>query len=209
MKKFLLFLPVIFVFAQVFSIETFAQTRKAKAVSSKKPVKKQTVPVQTKSIVRAESLPKVTAIDTVALTNLLKRTGENAKPLLINFWATWCDPCREEFPDLVKIDTDYRGKIDFITVSLDDVEDINGVVPKFLAGMKAEMPAYLLNAENEESAIGSVSKDWEGGLPFTILLNEKGEIVYSRQGKVIIETLRTELEKLTIVDQKSGASEIK
>lgn len=201
MRKLLLIFSLIFIFVQVFSIETFAQKRKSKTVSLPKSAKKQSSATKTKvtsSVSKANPLPKVTAVDTIALTNLLKRTGENAKPLLINFWATWCDPCREEFPDLVKIDADYRGKIDFITISLDDLEDINGTVPKFLAEMKAEMPAYLLNTDNEEAAIGSVSKDWQGGLPFTLLLNEKGEIVYSRQGKVIIETLRTEIEKLTI-----------
>ncbi|MDQ3087317.1 MAG: redoxin family protein [Acidobacteriota bacterium] len=198
MRKLLLIFSLIFVFTQVFSVETFAQKQKSKTVSSKKSVKKQTTPTKTKAIAQVNPLPKVTAVDTVALTNLLKREGENAKPLLINFWATWCDPCREEFPDLVKIDADYRGKIDFITISLDDVEDINGIVPKFLAAMKAEMPAYLLSTDNEEAAIGSVSKDWQGGLPFTLLLNEKGEIVYNRQGKVIVEDLRTEIEKLTI-----------
>jgi thiol-disulfide isomerase/thioredoxin len=205
MRKFLLIFLLIFVFAQVFSVETFAQKRKSNTastkVSSQKSTKKQSAAAKTKmtsSVSKGDLLPKVTAVDTIALTNLLKREGENAKPLLINFWATWCDPCREEFPDLIKIDADYRGKIDFITISLDDLEDINGTVPKFLADMKAEMPAYLLNTDNEEAAIGSVSKDWQGGLPFTLLLNEKGEIVYSRQGKVIIETLRTEIEKLTI-----------
>ncbi|MDQ3180197.1 MAG: TlpA family protein disulfide reductase [Acidobacteriota bacterium] len=194
MRKFLLLFSLIFVFVQVFSIETFAQKRKSKSISAQKSAKTQGKTTKTKAVVQ---MPKVTAVDTIALKNLLNRTSENAKPLLINFWATWCDPCREEFPDLVKIDADYRGKIDFITISLDDLEDINGAVPRFLAGMKAEMPAYLLNTDNEEAAIGSVSKDWQGGLPFTLLLNEKGEIVYNRQGKVVIETLRTEIEKLT------------
>ena len=198
MRKFLLFFSLIFVFVQICSVETFAQKRKAKTVSLPKSAKTSSKTAKTKVVVQANPLPKVTAVDTTALTNLLKRTGENAKPLLINFWATWCDPCREEFPDLVKIDADYRGKIDFITISLDDLEDINGTVPKFLADMKAEMPAYLLNTDNEEAAIGSVSKDWQGGLPFTLLLNEKGEIVYNRQGKVKVEDLRTEIEKLII-----------
>ncbi|MEJ7701278.1 MAG: TlpA disulfide reductase family protein [Pyrinomonadaceae bacterium] len=132
---------------------------------------------------------------TLALKNLLKREGETAKPLLINFWATWCDPCREEFPDLVKIDADYKGKIDFITVSLDDLAEINRDVPKFLAEMKAEMPAYLLKTASEEIAIASVSKQWQGGLPYTILFNEKGETLYSRQGKVKLEILLPEIEK--------------
>ena len=195
MRKLLFIFSLIFVFAQLSAVETFAQKQKPKKASTKisspKSAKKQS------AVSKGNMLPKVTAVDTIALKNLLKRTGENAKPLLINFWATWCDPCREEFPDLVKIDVDYRGKIDFITISLDDVEDIKTTVPRFLAQMKAEMPAYLLSTDNEEAAIGSVSKDWQGGLPFTVLLNEKGEITYLRQGKVIVEILRAEIEKLT------------
>ena len=116
--------------------------------------------------------------------------------MLINFWATWCDPCREEFPDLVKIGADYKDKIDFITISMDDLAEINRDVPKFLAEMKAEMPAFLLKSQSEDAAIMIVSKNWQGGLPFTILFNEKGETVYFRQGKVKIDLLRAALEKL-------------
>src|SRR5438477_3978864 len=90
----------------------------------------------------AASLPKVTQIDIEGLRKLLKPSG---KPLLINFWATWCGPCREEFPDLVKISCEFRGKIDIITVSLDDLADIKTYVPKFISEMKSEMPAYLLH----------------------------------------------------------------
>ena len=136
----------------------------------------------------------VKLVDEVAFKKLIVPKG---KPLLINFWATWCDPCREEFPDLVKLDNEYKGKIDFITVSLDDPEDIAVAVPKFLALMKAQMPAYLLKTADESAVISSVSKDWQGGMPFTILFNEKGETKYSRQGKVVLETLRAELNKLT------------
>lgn len=138
------------------------------------------------------NLPKVTQIDAPGLKNLLKPNG---RPLLINFWATWCAPCREEFPDLVKIGTDYKGKIDLITVSLDELSEINGDVPKFLAEMKSESPAYLLKTPDEGAAIELVSKDWQGGLPFTILFNAQGETIYSKQGKFKTDVLVAEIEK--------------
>src|SRR5947209_1346599 len=72
------------------------------------------------------SSPTVSQIDLPGLKTLLKPDG---KPRLINFWATWCDPCREEFPELVRINAAYRGRLDFITVSLDDLEDIQTTVP--------------------------------------------------------------------------------
>ena len=141
---------------------------------------------------RSEEPVRVTQINDAKIKQLLKTSG---KPLLVNFWATWCGPCREEFPDLVEIDAEYRGKIDFFTVSLDFVEELNTSVPGFLNEMKAEMPTYLLVSADENAIISSISKDWSGGLPFTVLYDQNGEIAFRRQGKVDYETLREEIEK--------------
>ena len=136
---------------------------------------------------------KVKKIDRAELEKLIKPSG---KPLLINFWATWCDPCRDEFPDLVKIDADYRGKIDFITISLDDLADIDTFVPKFLAEVKATMPAYLLKTDDETAAIKMVSSDWAGNLPMTILFDASGKTAYQRNGKIRHANLVAEIDKV-------------
>lgn len=170
------------VFVLVFSLGAFAQ----------KPASK---PKPKPASAATANLPKVVQIDINGLKNLLKPNG---KPVLINFWATWCEPCREEFPDLVKIDADYKGKIDVITVSLDFLSEIERDVPKFLSEMKAEMPAYLLKTESEDEAIKFVSGSWQGALPFTILINGEGKESYSRQGKFKPEVLRAEIEKLLV-----------
>lgn len=138
----------------------------------------------------------VAPIDTEALKNLLSE--ERERPLLVNFWATWCDPCRDEFPDLVKIDSEYRAQqsMDFITISLDDFSDIKTSVPKFLGSMKANMPAYLLNVPDPEPAIDLVDKGWAGSLPATFLYNAKGEVVYKHFGRVDPKELRAEIDKL-------------
>lgn len=138
-------------------------------------------------------LREIKQIDELGLRSVLNPDG---KPLLINFWATWCDPCREEFPDLVKLDSEYRGKIDFRTVSLDDVEEINRAVPKFLSSMKAPMPTFLLKTEDDQIAIKAVAKDWNGGLPFTILYNPDGSIAYFRQGPINLDIIRPEINKV-------------
>src|SRR5678815_872330 len=97
----------------------------------------------------------VSPINTEALKGLL--TQQRELPLLVNFWATFCDPCRDEFPDLVKIDKEYRPQsLEFVTVSLDDVSELKTGVPKFLDAMKATMPAYLLDAIDPEPAINLV-----------------------------------------------------
>ena len=134
----------------------------------------------------------VTQIDEAELRKLMVPDG---KPLLINFWATWCGPCREEFPDLVKLDQEFKGKIDFLTVSLDDPAEITTAVPQFLTSVKAEMPAYLLKTADENTVITSVSKEWRGALPFTILYDANGTAVYEREGKVDLDVVRSEIEK--------------
>lgn len=139
------------------------------------------------------ALPKVTKIDQARYAELIK---PGSKPLLINFWATWCVPCREEFPDLVKIDNDYKGKIDFITISLDFEEELNTAVPQFLKEMKADMPTYLLVTPDESAAIAMISKDWGGGLPLTVLFAPSGESVFFHQGVVKPAELKAAIDKL-------------
>lgn len=137
----------------------------------------------------------VAPINTEALKGLLTQARQG--PLLVNFWATFCDPCRDEFPDLVKIDKEYRPRsLEFVTVSLDDMEDIKTSVPKFLDSMKATMPAYLLNASDPEPAINLVDRNWRGDLPATYLYNEKGEVVYKHIGRVNAAELREAIEKV-------------
>jgi thiol-disulfide isomerase/thioredoxin len=144
----------------------------------------------------------VSPINTEALKTLL--TQQRQLPLLVNFWATFCDPCRDEFPDLVKIDKDYRPHaLEFVTVSLDDVSEIKNEVPKFLDSMKATMPAYLLDASDPEPAINLVDPRWRGDLPATYLYNEKGEVVYKHIGRVNTAELREAIEKVVKKGEKS------
>lgn len=153
----------------------------------------QSIASATATVASQAALPKVIQIDNVALAKLVKPNG---KPLIINFWATWCDPCREEFPDLVKVDAAYRGKVDFITVSLDDLEDKDTVVPKFLSEMKAAMPTYLLITPDEDAAMKVVTPEWAGDLPMTIIFAPNGTTAYLRKGKIRVDAISAEIDKL-------------
>ena len=137
----------------------------------------------------------VRAVNAEEMQALLKRDGK--RPLLVNYWATWCDPCRDEFPDLVKIDQDYRAKgLDFIAITLDDLVDIKTAVPKFLLEMNAKMPVYLLNVADPEPAINLVDSNWSGALPATFLYDNTGKVVYKHFGRVNPGELRAAIEKL-------------
>jgi thiol-disulfide isomerase/thioredoxin len=135
-------------------------------------------------------------IDIEGLKKLLERDAKDPQPLLINFWATWCDPCREEFPDLVKIDADYHGKkLKLVAVSLDDVAEIGTTVPKFLSEMKASMPVVLLNVNDPEPAIKLIDASWDGQLPATFLYDKDGKVVFKEFGRFKTDELRAAIEK--------------
>ena len=140
--------------------------------------------------------PKVTEIDEAALKSLLGAGAGRARPLLVNFWATWCVPCREEFPDLVRIRAEYdESRLDFVLVSLDDPSDIDKAVPEFLAEARAtHFPAYLLRASDESVAINLVDPDWSGELPATFLFDRSGSVVFKHKGRVKTPELRAALD---------------
>ena len=142
-------------------------------------------------------LPAVTELDGAGLTKLLRRGGDSeTKPLLVNFWATWCEPCRKEFPDLVKIDAEFRQRgLEFVVVSVDDVSEIKSGVPQFLRRMRAEMPAYLLNATDTDAAVTSVDPTWGGELPATFLFDREGKVVFKHTGVIKPDELRAAIEK--------------
>ncbi len=138
----------------------------------------------------------VREIDAASLYAILKRESA-ARPLLVNFWATWCDPCREEFPDLVKLDQQFRPRgLDMISVSLDDLADIKTAVPKFLRQMRASMPAYLLNVPDPDQIISTVDPKWSGALPATFLYDAEGKVVFKHFGRIKPLELRSAIEKV-------------
>src|SRR5436190_13823691 len=144
----------------------------------------------------AATIDTVRQIDLEGLKKLLHRDPKDTRPLLVNFWATWCDPCRDEFPDLVKVDEDYRGKgLNFVAVSLDEVTDIKSAVPKFLKEMKATMRVVLLNVNDPEPAIKLIDATWDGQLPATFLYDKDGRVVFKHFGKIKPDELRAAIDK--------------
>jgi thiol-disulfide isomerase/thioredoxin len=145
------------------------------------------------SLARPES--NIREIDLEGLKKILQRDPKDMRPMLINFWATWCDGCREEFPDLVKIDNDYRDKINFVSITLDEVAEIKTTVPAFLKAMKAQMSVVLLNVKDPEPAIHAVDTTWNGALPATYLYDKDGKVVFKYFGAIKPAELRSAIDK--------------
>lgn len=112
---------------------------------------------------------------------LLANNSKNFR--LINLWATWCGPCVTEFPDFMAINHMYRlREFEMVTVSMDDTSRTDNVL-NFLTKKQASTKNYIL-AGDKTQFINQIDKNWEGSLPYTVLIGPGGKVVYSKQGAI-------------------------
>ena len=122
-------------------------------------------------------------IDVKGIKELVKNNSSD-KLRLINLWATWCGPCITEFPDLVIIDRMYRGRpFEFITISADK-QARKGDVLKFLQKQQASNKNYIFNKDDVYELIEAIDPDWQGALPYTLLIEPGGKILYKKQDTI-------------------------
>src|SRR5438445_1521345 len=96
------------------------------------------------------------------------------KPLLVNFWATWCEPCREEYPMINDLARQYapQGLI-VVGISLDDDGEIT-LMRHFLARNKPVFPNYRKRPGSEEVFINAVNPKCNGAIPATFFYGRDG-----------------------------------
>ncbi|HET6268415.1 MAG TPA: TlpA disulfide reductase family protein [Acidobacteriota bacterium] len=115
------------------------------------------------------------------------------KIVVINFWATWCEPCVEEIPVLIKLHKQY-SKVKWVGISMDD-SDQQAEVQKFAAAHHMDYELYLRNGSKFEDMVNSMDPDWIGGLPATFVFRD-GKRVYSKVGEITQQELEHQLRTL-------------
>ena len=107
------------------------------------------------------------------------------KPVVVNFWATWCGPCKEEMPDFQKLASSDLGKrIHIIGIGIDNAANMQsfsdklGITYTLLEGGPTSLD--LLKALGNQV----------GGLPFTLVFDANGKVVKSHLGKITYEQLQ-------------------
>ncbi len=133
-------------------------------------------------------------LDQTKLRDLLHH--RNGKALFINVWATWCQPCVEEFPDIVRLSNELHDKnIDFVGVSGDDTEDETSKVMPFIKKEKAEFKFFIAKLDGEDEFINTFATQWGGGIPATFTYDRKGRLQAMLVGKQSYEKLKSAAEK--------------
>ncbi|WP_276501517.1 redoxin family protein [Terrimonas pollutisoli] len=118
-------------------------------------------------------------IDEAGIKDLLK--NNSGKLRLINVWATWCGPCLIEFSEFVTINRMYRERdFEFISICLDDTARKQKAL-NFLKSRQASNKNYLFNIDNKYALIEAVDPNWQGALPYTLIVEPGGKIFYAKQ----------------------------
>jgi len=121
-------------------------------------------------------------VDAGGLSERIAR--EKGHVVLVNFWATWCVPCREEFPDLSRLQKAYAAKgLRVIGIST-DLERETPAVEKFLGEQKPGFPNYRKKkGGDDQQFIDAIDASWGGELPFTVLYASDGRKARVLSGK--------------------------
>lgn len=126
-----------------------------------------------KTLAQSDKIAQVKIINVEDLQDLINQDTD--LPLLINVWATWCAPCREEFPELVKLANTYKNNIRVIGISVDDSEILETRVIPFLKNQNAEYENYLLKVIDPEDFINLLNEEWGGAIPATFVYGKGGD----------------------------------
>ena len=131
---------------------------------------------------------QVENIDTSGIKELIRNKSDKLR--LINVWASWCGPCVQEFPDFVIIDRIYRSReFEFVSINADKLSRKDNVL-KFLQKNEASNKNYIFNSDNNSELVESIDPQWSGALPYTMLIEQGGKVIYRLQGPINMLEMR-------------------
>jgi thiol-disulfide isomerase/thioredoxin len=123
--------------------------------------------------------------------------SSGARVSVVNVWATWCLPCREEFPDLIRFGRDFRDRGVALVLVSGDFADDTAPAREFLAEHGVDFRTYL-KAGKDQEFIDAFDSEWSGALPATFVYDAAGVRRRSLLTAVSYETLVREVSPLLV-----------
>ena len=121
-------------------------------------------------------------IDEAGIAELLKNDTDKLR--LINVWATWCGPCVLEYPDFIEMQRMYGDRaFEFVSISADKPEQKEKALA-FLEKKNSVLDNYIFAKDDQYALIEAIDPEWQGALPYTVLVEPGGERIYSQQGTI-------------------------
>ena len=137
----------------------------------------------------AEKPVIVTKIDEKGIVELVQNRDSD-KLRLVNIWATWCGPCKVEYPEFIDIHRMFKDRgFEFISLSADKPDNEKNV-KTFLESRNSAITNYLFDSEDKYALIEMVDPKWNGALPYTMLIEPNGKVVWKHQGEIDFLELR-------------------
>lgn len=125
--------------------------------------------------------------------NAIKLSDFYGKPIVVNFWATWCGPCKSELPAFEQLYNKYGNDINFLMVNLTDgAQETVSAVREFISENDYDFPVYY-DTELDAAMTYSVYS-----IPATLFIDADGNIVASHMGAMSESTLQNYIESLRI-----------
>jgi peroxiredoxin len=130
-------------------------------------------------------------LDEVTLERLAR--NDTDKLLVVNAWATWCGPCVAELPEFVTIHRMYRKRpFELVTISIDELEQ-KGDALKVLQEIHCSATNYIAALANRDRLADILDKQWQGPVPYTVIIAPGGQIIYRQSGPIDPIEVRTKI----------------
>jgi thiol-disulfide isomerase/thioredoxin len=141
---------------------------------------------------------KLTPVSQDAYPKLI--AGHKGRVVLVNFWATYCVPCRTEIPEMVKLADRLRARgLDFVSISADEPEQEPQAL-KFIVAAKVPGPLYIKSTRPDDDAdndrfAAAIHPKWNGELPASFVYDRTGKKVGAFTGEVPLKNIEDVISK--------------
>ena len=135
------------------------------------------------TVVSADEQPSAAPLFAATLNDLddkpVALERYKGRPLVVNFWARWCGPCRAEIPELIKFRHAHKGKVEVLGIGIEDKAE---PAKEFAKAYDMDYPVFV--AKDQGIPLMKELGNSKAGLPYTLFIDRHGQVVQRKMGTV-------------------------